>query len=69
MEEQILQARLQAFNCIPVLARAADLDHHHSFCRETLFPLFNGVIDVVRACLSVSRFIWSGLQVQCLWSC
>eukprot|EP01048_Picozoa_sp_COSAG05_P014893 COSAG05_NODE_1733_length_4178_cov_47.990684_1_plen_311_part_10 len=48
MEEMILEQRLLEFNCVPVLAKPEDLDAHHDFCRSTLFPLFNGVIDVYK---------------------
>ena len=46
MDEMILEQRLLEFNCVPVLERLEVLSCHHEFCRTSLFPVFNSVVDV-----------------------
>lgn len=46
MDELILEQRLLEFNCVPVLERLEVLSCHHEFCRTSLYPVFNSVVDV-----------------------
>ena len=46
MDEMLLEQRLLEFNCVPVLISHDILNSHHDFCRTSLFPVFNSVVDV-----------------------
>jgi trehalose 6-phosphate synthase/phosphatase len=46
MDELLLEQRLLEFNCVPVLISHDVLNCHHDFCRTSLFPVFNSVVDV-----------------------
>ena len=46
MDEMLLEQRLLEFNCVPVLISHDTLNCHHDFCRTSLFPVFNSVVDV-----------------------
>eukprot|EP01043_Picozoa_sp_COSAG02_P123598 COSAG02_NODE_60578_length_271_cov_0.575581_1_plen_72_part_10 len=46
MDELLLEQRLLEFNCVPVLIPHDVLHAHHEFCRTSLFPVFNSVVDV-----------------------